>query len=222
MKALIYKELKLAVHPLCYVLLIFFSIVILVPSYPTSIAFIYVLPCYTFLFLGVNKGQQTNDLLFSTLMPVRKKDIVLIRIFTVIYLQLLFIIFLSVLFPIAIIIRNSIDEVVNIGLDLNGFVSIISFAIICYSIADLLFFPIYYRNGKSLVLSSLISFFSFSFIFLFFTLILPILFNNYKDFFCNKGLGIQFGFLAISLIISFLIHLFTYKLSCKLFEKVDF
>ena len=87
MKALLYKEFKLAMHPICYVFLLAFPAMILIPNYPIGIGFIYLMSCYPILFLGANKGQQSNDLLFSTLMPVRKKDIVLARIITVLSLQ---------------------------------------------------------------------------------------------------------------------------------------
>ena len=97
MKALIYKELKLAMHPICYVFIAMFPFMILIPSYPLAIGFIYVLSCYPVLFLGANKGQQSNDLLYSTLLPVRKKDIVLARIFTVIFMQLAFMLIMSAL-----------------------------------------------------------------------------------------------------------------------------
>ena len=52
MKALIYKELKLAMHPICYVFIVLFPFMILIPSYPLGIGFIYVLTCYPILFLG--------------------------------------------------------------------------------------------------------------------------------------------------------------------------
>ena len=80
MKALIYKEFKLAMHPICYIFIVLFPFMVLIPVYPLGISFIYILACYPILFLGANKGQQSNDLLYSTLLPVRKKDIVLARI----------------------------------------------------------------------------------------------------------------------------------------------
>ena len=101
MKALLYKEFKLAMHPICYIFIIAFPFMILIPSYPLAVGFIYVLSCYPILFLGANKGQQSNDLLFSTLLPVRKKDIVLARIFTVLFMQAAFIAVMSILYPIA-------------------------------------------------------------------------------------------------------------------------
>ena len=62
MKALLYKEFKLAMHPVCYFFIFAFPLMVLIPSYPLAIGFIYVLTCYPILFLGANKGQQSNDL----------------------------------------------------------------------------------------------------------------------------------------------------------------
>ena len=136
MKALLYKEFKLAMHPICYVFILFFPLMILIPSYPLGIGFIYVLTCYPILFLGANKGQQSNDLLYSTLMPVRKKDIVLARIITVITIQVAFMLLMTALYPLARYISINISEqtqeeieavmstVPGIGLD--GFVSLLA------------------------------------------------------------------------------------------------
>ena len=43
MKALIYKEFKLSMHPICYIFVAAFPLMILIPSYPIGIGFIYVL-----------------------------------------------------------------------------------------------------------------------------------------------------------------------------------
>ena len=110
MKALLFKELRLAMHPICYVFIVLFPFMILIPSYPLGIGFIYVLTCYPILFLGANKGQQSNDLLYSTLLPVRKKDIVMARIFTVIFMQVAFILVMTALYPVARIINNAVVQ----------------------------------------------------------------------------------------------------------------
>ena len=44
----------------------------------------------------------------------------------------------------------------------------------------------------------------------------------YKDILCDRGVGIQFAFLGGALVVSFLLHLITYKVSSKRLEKVDF
>ena len=227
MKALIYKELKLAMHPICYVFICLFPIMILIPSYPLGIGFIYILSCYPILFLGANKGQQSNDLIYSTLLPVRKKDIVLARIFTVIFMQVAFILIQCALFPLALLINNSIksaaenpaDNVIP-GLGLNSFVLLLGIVIIGYAIADLIFFPIYYKHGKSIVMSTLFTIFGFVVYIGLFTIALPYIPG--LGFLNNLHIGIQFAILGLALIISFGIHVIVYHVSLKRLEKVDF
>lgn len=226
MKALIYKELKLAMHPICYLFIIIFPFMILIPSYPMGIGFIYVLTCYPILFLGANKGQQSNDLLYSTLLPVRKKDIVLARIFTVIFMQLTFIIIISMLYPLAIFINNlaatsSDPKDYNIpGLGLNSFVLLLAIAIIGYAIADLIFFPIYYKHGKSIVMSTLFTILGFVVYIGLFTVGLPYIPG--LGFLNNLHIGIQFAILGLAILISFGLHAVVYHVSSKRLEKVDF
>ena len=228
MKALLYKEFKLAMHPICYIFIAFFPFMILIPSYPIAIGFIYVLTCYPILFLGANKGQQSNDLLFSTLLPVRKKDIVLARLMTVILMQMAFILIMSCLYPIAVQINNAAreaePELQSIGLGLNGYVSVLAIAVIGYAIADIIYFPIYYKKGKSIVLSTLLMIFGVSIYLTLFTVIIPYIqgLEGYTKLLCESGVGIQFAFLGGALLISALIHFITYKISAKRLELVDF
>ena len=147
MKALLYKEFKLAMHPICYIFIVLFPFMVLIPSYPIAVGFIYILSCYPILFLGANKGQQSNDLLYSTLLPVRKKDIVLARIITVIIIQVAFMAIMSCLVPVAMLIQKNSGTTAP-GLGINGYVSILAIAIIGYAIADLIYMPIYYKKGK--------------------------------------------------------------------------
>ena len=229
MKALLYKEFKLAMHPICYLFIFLFPLMVLIPSYPIAIGFIYVLSCYPILFLGANKGQQSNDLLYSTLLPIRKKDIVLARIITVAIMQLTFILLMSALIPVSHLIHQSIinngGENVEIpGLGLDGYVSILAIAIIGFGIADLIFFPIYYKNGKSIVMSTLFTILGFVFYLGIFTIGLPYVpgFEGYTQFLCKVNIGYQFIYLAVALLIYFVLHLLVYKISAKRLEKVDF
>ena len=227
MKALIYKELKLAMHPICYVFIVLFPFMILIPSYPLGIGFIYVLTCYPILFLGANKGQQSNDLLYSTLLPVRKKDIVMARIFTVIFMQIAFILVMTALYPVARIINNAIaqsaenpSEYMIPGLGLDSYVLLVAIALIGYAIADIIFFPIYYKHGKSIVMSTLFTILGFVVYIGIFTIGLP--FIPGLDILNNLHLGIQFAILGAAILISFALHIIVYKVSAKRLEKVDF
>ena len=224
MKALVYKELKLAMHPICYVFIALFPFMILIPSYPIAIGFIYVLSCYPILFLGANKGQQSNDLLYSTLLPVRKKDIVLARIITVAIMQFAFIAIMSCLVPLAKYLFGNNPDYKPVGLGLNGYVSMLAIAIVGFAIADLIFFPIYYKNGKSIVMSTLMTIIGFALYLATFTIALPFIpgMEWYIDVLSNKGIGIQFIILGVGLLIYIAIHLAVYKISSKRLEQVDF
>lgn len=223
MKALIYKEFKLAMHPICYMFIFAFPLMLLIPSFPIGVGFIYILSSYPILFLGANKGQQSNDLLFSTLLPVRKKDIVMARIITVAIIQFVYILMLCALFPLAFLIHNSIpgDEIPGLGL--NAFISVLAIAIVGYSIADLIFFPIYYKHGKSIVMSTLLTLLGFIFYLGIFTIVLAYIpgMEWYKDTLSGE-LWIQFIVLGVSLLFYVALHFIVYKVSSKRLEKVDF
>ena len=227
MKALLYKELRLAMHPICYVFIAIFPLMILIPAYPIGIGLIYILTCYPILFLGANKGQQSNDLLYSVLLPVRKKDIVLARIITVILIQVTYILLVTALYPLARVINEAIiqnaedpEKYFIPGLGLNSFVLLLAFGIIGYAVADLIFFPIYYKKGKSIVMSTLFTIIGFVLYIGIFTIVLPYIPG--LEFINNLHIGIQFAVLAGAIIFSFLLHLLVYKISSKRLAKVDF
>ena len=226
MKALLYKELKLAMHPVCYVFLFLFPFMILIPSYPIGVGFIYLLASYPILFLGANKGQQSNDLLFSTLLPVRKKDIVLARIITVVSMQAVFIVLMSILSPVSGLVQVNIADESGSGpsipgLGLDAYVSVVAFAVIGLALADLIFFSIYYERGKSIVASTLLSIIAFMAFIGASTLVLPYAVPGYMDFFSGK-LGVQLAARGVALLLSFLIHFASYKISSGQLERVDF
>ena len=231
MKALLYKEFKLAMHPICYVFIAMFPLMILIPSYPIAIGFIYVLTCYPILFLGANKGQQSNDLLYSTLLPIRKKDIVKARIMTVVIMHIAFIALTSALYPVAVLINKSIYEaalvedpsanpITNAGLGLHSYVLVLAFVLVGFALADLIFFPIYYKNGKSIVMSTLMMIIGFVIYLGIFTIGLPYIPG--LGFMNELPLYAQFIALGAAILIYIALHFVVYKASYKRLEKVDF
>lgn len=227
MKALLYKEFKLAMHPICWVFIFAFPLMLLIPSYPLGIGFIYVLTCYPILFLGANKGQQSNDLLFSTLLPVRKKDIVLARMFTVIIMQAIFITMLCILYPLAYFIKCKMpsDSATIPGIQLEGFLTLLGIALIGYAVADLIFFPIYYKKGRSIVGSTLATILGFVVYIGLFTIGLPFIpgvDGVFSFLYQPENLWVQIVIFVGCLLIYGAIHIAVYKISAKKLEKVDF
>ena len=229
MKSLLYKEFRLAMHPLCYVFALVFPIMLLIPNFPLFIGTLYIIPGFTILFLGANKGQQSNDLLYSTLLPVRKKDIVLARLITVTIIQVVSIILCSCLVPLSQLIKSNIASQGGTGaeapgLTLDGYLSIIGIILTGFALSDLIFFPIYYKKGKSIVFSSIMTILFFSIYIIVFT-VLPAMisgFEWYVNFMCFSGIGNQIIVFSVGLLLYIGIHYLVYRISSKRLEKVDF
>ena len=72
MKALLYKTFRLVCHPMTLVFT-FFGVMLLIPSYPYTLAFFYVMLGLFFTFLN---GREQKDIYYSALLPIRKRDTV--------------------------------------------------------------------------------------------------------------------------------------------------
>lgn len=231
MKHLIYKELKLAMHPICYVFVFVFPLMALIPTYPMATSLIYIATAYPIIFLGANKGQQSNDLLYTMLLPVRRKDIVFARMITVILMQVVSIFILCALAPLHQFLLDLINAeqvalgqelMTDVGFGMKSLPSLVSVALISFSILDLIFFNVYYKNGKSIVLSTLLGIFGFAIFLMCFTII-PAFIEPINIYLIEpQYLWIQFIILGISIAVYVLLHYLTYKTSYKKLEKVDF
>ena len=69
---LLYKELRLAAHPNLFIFTLLGAVVI-VPAYPYGMVFIFgcLGPFITFMY-----GRETNDIYYTALLPLKKKDTV--------------------------------------------------------------------------------------------------------------------------------------------------
>ena len=84
MKNLLYKELRLAVHPTMYMFLAM-PLLMLVPNYPYYVVFMYTCLAIYFTFLI---GREQNDIFYTATLPVKKIDVVKGRFATVILFEL--------------------------------------------------------------------------------------------------------------------------------------
>jgi hypothetical protein len=110
------------------------------------------------------------------------------------------------------------------GLGLDGFVSLLAIGIIGFALADLIFFPIYYKNGKSILMPTLLTILGFIVYLGVFTLAFPMIpgFEWYNKVLAGSGVGVQFAILGGAILLSAALHLLVYRISSKRLEQVDF
>ncbi len=225
MKSLLYKELKLCMHPLIYLFVFIFPLMALIPSYPIAISFIYICTSYPILFLGANKGQQSNDIYFSSLLPVRRKDIVKARMILLSIIQVISMLLLVAIASIGSLYKDDLlvqegASISDVGFTFNQMGAVIAFVLVGYSLYDLIFVTCFYKNGRAIVLPSLLGMFTFIIELCLTTIVLPAMFKDFFNFFTN--VIVQVVSVLISLSIYFLLHCLTYRRASKLFERVDF
>ena len=83
MKNLLNKELRLSSHLLSYLFLVF-SLMAIIPGYPILFGAFFI--CFG-IFQTFQNGRETNDVLYSALLPIDKKDVVKARYIFVCFIQ---------------------------------------------------------------------------------------------------------------------------------------
>lgn len=148
MNNLLNKEFKLSVQPLNY-LFLSMAVMLLIPSYPYEVAFFYQTLGIFFIFM---LGNTNNDLFFTTLLPVRKRDAVRARFTTVIIFELLQMV-ASVPFA---LIRNRLNSAPNLaGVEAN--LTLFGVAFVMYGVFNLIFLPMFYKTGYKTGIPFLVS-----------------------------------------------------------------
>ena len=84
MKNLLIKELRLSAHPLSFLFLAF-TLMAFIPGYPILVSAFFV--CFG-IFQTFQNGRETNDVLYTVLLPIDKKDAVSARFVFVCFIQL--------------------------------------------------------------------------------------------------------------------------------------
>ncbi|MCK9575435.1 MAG: ABC-2 transporter permease [Clostridia bacterium] len=140
MKNLLYKELKLVLHPSVYFLFACVMILLIPGYYPYILAFSYVLICFINTFLT---ARANNDLKFTAMLPVSRKDIVLGKHMLAWFIE---IVELLIAIPFAIISSYLISPNGNpLGLDAN--ITLFAVVILGYAVFNIIFLPGFFKTG---------------------------------------------------------------------------
>ena len=135
---LLYKELTLAAHPTS-IIFAFLGCLVVVPAYPYTVIFMFgcLAPYLTFQY-----ARETNDLWYTALLPVTKKESVRGKYMLIISIQLF-----QLLIAVPSVFLRKILEVENNPVGIDATLAWFGFGLMIYGVFDLVFFPTYYRNG---------------------------------------------------------------------------
>ena len=139
MKALLYRQFRLACHPMA-VVFAFFGVMLLIPSYPYTVIFFYVTLGIFFTFM--NQREQ-NDLFYMSLLPVRKRDAVKV---SVVFMAIIELGSLAIAAPFAMLSARINPAGGNaVGLDANA--ALFAAGLVLYAVFNAVFLPSFYRSG---------------------------------------------------------------------------
>ncbi|MDI9440981.1 MAG: ABC-2 transporter permease [Bacillota bacterium] len=135
---LLHKELRLAAHPNLYVFTLM-GILVIVPSYPYGMVFMF--GCLG-PFITMTYGRETNDLYYTSLLPVKKADIVKAKCLLFAVAQIAQVL-LSL--PFAFLRVGLIPGGNPAGIEAN--VAYYGFGLMAYAIFNLVFLTEFFKTG---------------------------------------------------------------------------
>lgn len=214
MKNLLYKELRLAIHPTMCIFLAM-PLLMLAPNYPYYVVFMYTCLAIYFTFLI---GREQNDIFYTAALPIKKTDVVKGRFATVILFELAFVL-ISV--PFAVISAKVNPNGGNAaGIEPN--LAFYGLALIMLGCFNIIFIPEFYRTARKLFCPTL-----FSAIFIFAYIAAAETAAQYypspvSEFLDRSGIFPEhLPILAAGIIIYTVLTFLAYKISAKRFERVD-
>ncbi|MDP4120920.1 MAG: ABC-2 transporter permease [Bacillota bacterium] len=214
MRKLLKKEISLSMHPTAAIFLLL-SMMLLIPNYPYYVIFFYTSLAIFFTCL---LGRENNDVFFSMMLPIHKKDIVKARISFVVLLELAQII---IAIPFAFL-RQSMPVPPNeVGMGAN--ITLFGFSFIMLGVFNLVFFSIYYKDVTKVGVAFNISCIIVS---LYITVaetcahVVPFV-KNYLNTNDTQYIPYKLIVLVIGIVIYAALTFVAYNKSVKSFEKLD-
>lgn len=139
MRALLYKQFRLVCHPMTLIFP-FFGVMLLIPSYPYTVAFFYVMLGLFFSFMN---GREQRDIYFSAQLPIRKRDTVRASVLFVLVVELASLI-IAVPFAVLSCRINPLGGNA-VGLEPNA--ALFAAALVLYAVFNGVFLPAFYKTA---------------------------------------------------------------------------
>ena len=142
MKSLLDKELRLAVSPLTWLFLAA-SLMTLIPGYPILMGSFFI--CLG-IFQSFQSARETNDMLYTALLPVRKADVVKARFIAVCFFELLGFAVMSVLTVLRMTLLGTARAYLTNPL-MNATPVFLAFALLVFALFNLIFVAGFFKSG---------------------------------------------------------------------------
>ncbi len=211
MNNLLYKEFRLAINPFFYVMPVLLGALMFISQW-----LFFLVPMYFCFITAPNHFgllKSNNDVSYSVMLPVSKKEIVKARIVSVMTLEMIHIV-MMVVFTLA---HNALYTVNNFFMDPNY--AFFGLVFIMFGLFNLILFPIYYKTaykyGAAVIISTVAA--------LLFAAAVEVLVVLNKDVavFLEADLTRQLVILTVGIFVFVITAAISYKMSIKLFKKVD-
>lgn len=214
LKNLLRKEFVLAAHPTIYIFLLF-DLMLLIPSYPYYVAFIYTCLAIFLIFLA---GRENKDIFYTACLPIRKRDAVKARCLMITLIEMVQIV---VAVPVAALGIHINPKGNMAGIESN--VAFFGFVFIMYALFNAIFIPIFYKTayqmGKAFVCSGIAVLVYIAVVEVIVQVIAPLKVN--VDTSRPDMMVRQIPILFAGIIIYAISMLLTYKKAAENFEKVN-
>lgn len=216
MKNLLIKDLRLAVSPLSWVFLTA-SFMTLLPGYPILVGAFFV--CLG-VFQTFRNARESNDTLYTVLLPVKKSDAVASRYLLVCFFQLLGFVVMAILTVVRMTALSG-AEVYRQNALMNASPLFLAFALLIFAAFNVLFVGGFYRTAYALG----VPFLSFGVAAFVLVTIAELLHHLPGLAFLNtpagERLGLQYALLAASAAVYVLTSLLSCRASERRFERID-
>ena len=142
MKNLLNKELRLSAHPLSYLFLVF-SLMALIPGDPILLGAFFI--CFG-LFQTFQNGRETNDVLYSALLPIGKKDVVKARYIFVCLIQIIAFLLMAGLTALRMVFFAKATPYVNNAM-MNSNPVFLAWTLLIFALFNTLFVGLFYKTA---------------------------------------------------------------------------
>lgn len=209
---LLYKELRLAAHPNLYIFTLLGALVI-VPAYPYGMVFLFgcLAPYLTFMY-----GRETNDIYYTALLPVKKRDTVKAKCLLMVLAQMAQ---LLISLPFAVLRVHVLPNGNPAGIEAN--VAYYGFGLMIYAIFNVIFLTQFFKTAYKVDMAFLLAIIPAAVAVIIMEVLVHFPGFEWLDSVIPDMMLRQLPILVVGVVVYIIGMLIAYRVSAKRFEQVN-